>query len=144
MRDKIASALGRPVLRLVALFLWAITLFISSSFAPDLPDGGLEIPHIDKVMHFTYFTVGAFIFTTYILLTNGPQASKIIRIFTPIVLLSVVGMLDEYHQTFTPGRYGNDFFDLLADICGAITGTYLANVLHTRIKSFSFSVTEKS
>lgn len=34
----------------------------------------------------------------------------------------LVGIIDEYHQTFTPGRTGNDLGDWIADILGSIAG----------------------
>ena len=37
---------------------------------------------------------------------------------------SVIGRLDEYHQTFTPGRSGNDYGDWLADTLGAAAGAF--------------------
>ena len=36
---------------------------------------------------------------------------------------AIIGALDEYHQTFTPGRSGNDPWDLLADTVGAAAGS---------------------
>lgn len=144
MRQMIASLIRRPTSWLIALFLWTIILFISSSFAPELPEVGLKIPHSDKAMHFAYFLIGAFIFTTYILLNTGLHTSKQIRFLIPIVILAIIGLLDEYHQTFTPGRLGNDPFDLLANLVGTITGTTLANLLHPRIKFLAPPMTEKS
>jgi len=39
---------------------------------------------------------------------------------------AVAGALDEFHQTFTPGRSGNDFFDWLADLSGGLLGAMIA------------------
>jgi VanZ family protein len=36
-----------------------------------------------------------------------------------IVLSTVFGIIDEYHQSFVPGRSGNDLGDLIADVIGA-------------------------
>jgi len=38
------------------------------------------------------------------------------------LVCSVIGRLDEYHQTFTPGRSGNDTGDWLADTLGGAAG----------------------
>ena len=43
-------------------------------------------------------------------------------ILATVLLLAVVGALDEWHQTFTPGRSGNDPLDWLADVLGAFAG----------------------
>jgi VanZ family protein len=40
-----------------------------------------------------------------------------------MVVLTVVGVADEFHQSFVPGRQGNDPFDLMADILGSLCGS---------------------
>jgi VanZ family protein len=72
---------------------------------------------------------GSFLFATHQLLKYGRAAHAMILVATPILLFALIGALDEYHQTFTPGRSGNDPFDWLADLLGAAAGTFLANRL---------------
>ncbi len=107
-----------------------------------MPEGGPEIPNIDKVLHFGYFFGGGIIFTTYILLRNGTSSSFAVRVFLPLFIFAITGALDEYHQTFTPGRSGNDPFDWLADILGAFSGILLANRFHPALLKFSSPVTK--
>ncbi|MDP4624249.1 MAG: VanZ family protein [Akkermansiaceae bacterium] len=126
-----------PRLWLTAFFFWAATLYILSSFSKTMPEGGPEIPHIDKVLHFGYFLGGGIMLATHILLKKGTTAPFFVRIIIPIALLAIIGALDEYHQTFTPGRSGNDPFDWLADVLGAATGVALAHALHPRLLKFS-------
>lgn len=126
-----------PRFWLVAIILWGVTLFFLSATAKPLPDTGFEIPHIDKVLHFGYFFGGGFILATHILLKWGIAAPRWQRILIPAVILAVVGALDEYHQTFTPGRSGNDPFDWLADVLGATTGILLANRIHHSLLKLS-------
>ncbi len=144
MIGKARHLANAPKFWLFALFLWAATLFVLSSLSKTLPDGGPEIPHIDKVLHFGYFFGGGFILGTYCLLRSGTGASFARRFLLPLAIFAVLGILDEYHQTFTPGRSGNDPFDWLADVLGAGTGIVVANLLHTRLKRLSSPVTEKS
>lgn len=122
-------ALVSPRLWLLSVILWAITLFLLSSLPATPHVDGPEIPHMDKVMHFVYFMGGAFLFATHQLLKYGRAAHAMILVATPILLFALIGALDEYHQTFTPGRSGNDPFDWLADLLGAAAGTFLANRL---------------
>ena len=42
-----------------------------------------------------------------------------------VAVISVFGMLDEYHQLFTPGRSGGDVGDWTADTFGAFCGALL-------------------
>jgi VanZ family protein len=123
-------ALASPPLWLLSFVIWAFTLYLLSSLPNVAPDGGPEIPHLDKVMHFGYFMGGSFLFTTYLLLKHGPGAHATVRVVIPILLFAFIGALDEFHQTFTPGRSGNDPFDWLADLFGAATGIFLAHRLH--------------
>jgi len=129
-------ALASPRFWLISLILWALALYLLSALPRVAPIEGPEIPHIDKVMHFGYFMGGAFLFTTHLLLKHGLGAHAIIRVVTPILLFAVIGALDEYHQTFTPGRSGNDPFDWLADLLGAATGTFLAHRFHPLLVKF--------
>ncbi len=144
MKGKIGDLANAPKFWLFSLFLWALTLFILSSFSKTLPDGGPEIPHLDKVLHFGYFSGGAFMLATYLLLKHGIAQPFARRMLLPLAIFAILGVLDEYHQTFTPGRSGNDPFDWLADLLGAATGILAANMLHSRIKRLSCTVTEKS
>lgn len=102
-----------------------------------MPEGGPEIPHIDKVLHFGYFSVGGIILSTYLLLKKGATAPVAFRILIPLVILAAIGALDEYHQTFTPGRSGNDPFDWLADFLGSATGIAIAHTFHISLLKLS-------
>jgi VanZ family protein len=123
---------------------WAVALYVLSSMPKVLPEGGPEIPNLDKIVHFGYFMGGAFILATGILLRKGVGTHPLLRIFLPALLFAAIGMLDEFHQTFTPGRSGNDAFDWLADILGSFTGILIANRFHPLVLKFSQPVPEKS
>ncbi len=127
----------------IGLFiLWMATLFTLSSFSKTLPDGTPQIPHLDKVLHFGYFLGGGFILGTWVLLRKSFPRKPFLRSAFPFVILAIIGALDEYHQTFTPGRSGNDPFDWLADISGAAIGLFIANLVYPLLLKYSSSVTE--
>lgn len=108
--------------------VWLVTLWFLSAGNPG-PKGGPEIPHIDKVVHFGYFFGGAGLMAAWLGLRE--QIRKPTRtvwsLFAVVVLVigCLIGRLDEYHQSFTPGRSGNDMGDWLADILGAIVGAWV-------------------
>ncbi|MDA7518218.1 VanZ family protein, partial [bacterium] len=54
-------------------------------------------------------------------------------IVTVTVSLSVIGIWDEFHQSFFENRTGNDPGDWLADTLGAFCGTIVFRKLHTRL-----------
>jgi VanZ family protein len=43
-----------------------------------------------------------------------------------MLFTAIAGAIDEFHQTFTVGRTGNDFFDWLADLSGGLLGGMIA------------------
>ena len=51
-----------------------------------------------------------------------------------IIAIALTGCLDEYHQSFTPGRSGNDPYDWLADVLGATAGALTFKRIHHRLK----------
>lgn len=126
-----------PKLWLFLFVLWLTALSIASSLNTNLPEEAPKIPHFDKIAHYTYFLCGAMIFNTWLLLKHGRQSPAYVRYLIPIVLFSIFGALDEYRQTFTPGRSGNDPGDWLADILGAFSGILLANLFHPLLLKFS-------
>lgn len=117
---------------LVVFGLWLAAMFTASSFA--VPDAApkVEIPHLDKVVHFIWFGIGGVILANVLLFHKSADAARWFRIFLPIVILSVFGALDEFRQSFTPGRNGNDFGDWLADTLGGAFGVVVANAFHRR------------
>ena len=136
--------LRAPKLWVIFFVLWAATLYTLSSFSKTLPDGTPEIPYLDKILHFGFFFGGGLILGTAFLLRKNAPTPAIIRIGIPLLILSIIGVLDEYHQTFTPGRSGNDPFDWLADFAGSATGLFIANFIHPLLLKFSSTVTEIS
>lgn len=71
---------------------------------------GPQIIGIDKVTHFLVFGLLA----TLVVRNGFPNA----RAWIAIVMVSVFGATDEWHQSFTPGR-SVEFADWVADTLGA-------------------------
>lgn len=112
--------------------IWATVLFMLSAQST-LPPGP-EIPYQDKVLHFLYFSGGGFCFATARLGNRVPFASGWRWWLFGTAFGIVIGALDEYHQTFTPGRSGNDAGDWLADLTGAGAGALLACLIFSWVK----------
>ncbi|HEY1083019.1 MAG TPA: VanZ family protein [Prosthecobacter sp.] len=107
--------------------VWAGVLFALSARST-LPPGP-PIPYQDKVLHFLYFSGGGFCFALAILGWRRPALPAWRWWLTGTLFGMVAGALDEYHQTFTPGRSGNDVGDWLADWTGAGAGALIACIL---------------
>lgn len=106
---------------------WFITLFILSSI-PGNRFGPPPFSWADKAVHALIFTVGSFLLATGFFRLFGSSLLKT-AIFAFIAMV-LVGAGDEFHQTFTPGRSGNDRGDLAADAIGALIGITCARFLH--------------
>lgn len=122
---------------LYLFILWLLTLCIASSFNTKLPEQTPKIPHFDKISHFGYFFGGGIILTTWLLLKHGTKTTRVTRYLLPVIFFSIMGAVDEYRQTFTPGRSGNDAFDWLADVLGGTFGVFIANHFHHLLLKFS-------
>ena len=123
---------GHPKFWLGGFVTWFITLWLFSSFSnpgPDLP----PIPHLDKVQHFGYFFGGAGLFSAFLYRRNPTAPRWLAIIGTTVFVVSLVGGLDEYHQSFTPGRRGNDLADWLADFTGSIAGAFVFRLVHRQL-----------
>jgi VanZ family protein len=89
----------------------AATIFLASSrsqvAAPD-------VPGIDKIAHF--FVYG--LFGTLLARVSTVARLRPLGMYTAVVLASIFGISDEFHQSFTPGR-SVELADWLMDTGGA-------------------------
>lgn len=112
-----------PLPWFAAFALWFGILWWLSSGVPAVPPP-LQFTASDKVLHFGYFFGGAGLLSAALYLRYPAEAATRSRLWLSILIVSLVGALDEFHQSFIPMRSGNDPYDLAADILGAIAGSY--------------------
>jgi VanZ family protein len=125
--DRIYRLISSPNYWFAGYLVWFVALFVLSSISVGKPDGP-EIPHLDKVLHTTYFTLGSATLGVGLLL-KIPRLSPW-RLLAILVLAAfVVGGFDEWHQSHTPGRSGNDLGDLTADCLGGLLGFFVVTQL---------------
>jgi VanZ family protein len=122
-----------PKMWLAGFILWFSLLSGLSAFS--LP-GGLNAPidNFDKIAHFGFFFGGSGLLCAYLYRRNPEQPNWPKLILTAIAVIALIGALDEFHQSFTPGRYGNDPMDWLADLLGATAGALTFKRLHHLLK----------
>lgn len=122
-----------PRFWLAAFVIWFLSLWILSSFA--LPgDLNAPIDNFDKIAHFGFFFGGSGLLCAYLYRRNPDQPNWPKLILTAILVIALIGVLDEFHQSFTPERSGNDPFDLLADVLGATVGALTFKRIHFLLK----------
>jgi len=112
---------------------WFTVLWWLSSGTPEIKDVP-KIPHLDKVVHFCYFMAGGFCFANFLYLKKLELWSWKRIILITFLVGATVGGIDEYHQTMTPGRTGNDLGDWCADVSGTLAGAYYCLSMWKRLR----------
>lgn len=111
---------------------WFVTLFLLSSnpHPPSMPG----VPFQDKILHTLYFTGGSMAVFMALQVKQRP-VSRVAAMALAVMFCAAVGAFDEWHQTFTPGRSGNDPYDWLADVTGGVLGFLLGLLVHRWLRT---------
>ena len=115
--------LRRPWPWLAAFIAWFCVMWWLSSRALDMPQG-LGFRGADKVLHFGWFLGGAGLLSAAVFFFRKGLPART-RIAVVVAVVTLAGVVDEAHQTNTPGRRGNDPWDLTADFLGALAGAFI-------------------
>ncbi len=107
----------RPLHLLLPIF-YAIAIFGASIMPIPVQNRGIDIPHIDKLLHFIgYGILAVLIFRAFIEL--GLSEKHLFKTMAAAIVLSALyGLSDEIHQSFVPHRTAS-FADFLADLAGS-------------------------
>lgn len=105
--------------------IWAGVILLGTSLPQDAVP--IQTSNIDKFLHFTIYTVFAFLLTRQISEDTTPGRAVIGAVF----IAAAFAAADEWHQRFIPGRFP-EFADWLADIGGAILGAVIYAFFFTR------------
>ena len=81
----------------------------------------LEIPHIDKVIHFCEYTPFGFLVTRALYGTTTRFSSRALFLLA-LILTAFYAGTDEFHQSFVVGRSA-DWMDGLFDVLGGLAGS---------------------
>ena len=110
----------RKVVYFPLIVYWIVLLIATSIPTDDFPRVLMTVG--DKIKHFSaYLILGGYLSLAFSLQERVPKLQKHF-ILGGILVASVYGLLDEFHQTFIPGRFF-EWYDWVADILGAITGS---------------------
>lgn len=116
------------------LALWFALQFILSSI-PTLPPGP-GIPFQDKIQHTVYYALGGCCIFLALRFRHPPTGAA--KSFLAALLFCLaIGGFDEWHQSFTPGRKGNDLWDWLADALGGVLGPLIGMWAHRKLRALS-------
>jgi len=133
MRDsRFPTLLRTSSVWLSAFALWACLLWILS----DRPLRGaniIDLPGVDKILHFLYFLIGAVLLSVALYLRGLSSWCR--NLFVVLITVAVIGALDEWHQSWVPGRSGNDLGDWIADLLGGVAGALISKSFHSLRKA---------
>lgn len=115
--------LSTPLFWRSLVLIWAGTLWWLSSQS-QLPSPA-EFEGVDKFEHTTYFTLGGMCFLLSLRLAGAARRPASAFLFS-ILFCAIIGLVDEIHQMYTPGRSGGDVWDWSADTLGGFFGAALA------------------
>lgn len=122
-----------PKFWLAAFLIWLGVLWGLSS----ITFKGTYTPPVDqfdKLEHFAYFFGGGAAISAFFFTRNPRNPNWKVVLGGAILIIAVIGGLDEYHQSFTPGRSGNDPYDWLADVLGGAAGALVFKRMHRRLE----------
>lgn len=120
--------LSRPLIWLLGVVLWfAVLFFLSSRPMPHMP--GPEIPHLDKIMHASYFAIGSTMVYVGVRLRR-PDRPWWHASLLALAFAALVGISDEFHQNSVPGRSGNDPYDWMADVLGGFLASGMGALVY--------------
>ncbi len=106
---------------LPAIALGAIIFWQSCYATPDVLPGW---PFQDKALHAgVYALLGALGVRAFNTLKSWRGRSRLL-VVAGVLLATLYGLSDEWHQSFVPTRSA-DAFDLLADFIGSVAGSWL-------------------
>jgi hypothetical protein len=96
--------------------VWPVALAVMIEIASGRSMTGAPFlfPHSDKIIHFFVFGLLA----TLVLRTGAVWRRKAWRGWLAVLVVSLFGIVDEFRQSFTPGRFV-EVTDWAADTCGA-------------------------
>ena len=120
----------RPFFWFAAFLAWVAAMWWLSSSPKPLGSNMLEIPHIDKVLHFGWFMGGAILLSSFLMLKGNRESPRPLHAVIVVFFIAILGAIDEWHQSYVPGRSGNDPGDWTADIAGALVGVMIFRRTH--------------
>jgi VanZ family protein len=98
--------------------VWALVIFVSSSI-PGRVFPNISVPHVDKIVHFCYYFVLAFLVAHALQFQSRfPNLSRF-SLGLSFLLATAYGVTDEMHQLFVAER-SSELGDLFADMAGAL------------------------
>ena len=99
--------------------LYSAIIYYGSSIP--IKKAPLPIPYLDKILHILEYTPFGFLIGRALFYSRAGRIEVKILVTAVMFLCFLHGLLDEYHQSFVPGRESS-LNDALADMVGGFLG----------------------
>ena len=110
------------------LLIYCLLIFIQSSYPSPENIQSLNLPYIDKFIHFAVYAILGMLFFMIFSTQRFKKININMVIALSILSSSLYGMSDEIHQHFVPYRDA-DIMDFFADVMGSICGVYICKFI---------------
>lgn len=119
--SRFSRSRAETLLRVLPAAIWlAMIHFVSSREADELPSFHID----DRVAHFIeYFILGVLLMLA-LTAARGLESRQLMKAGIATALAVALGMVDEWHQSFVPGR-DSSWKDVLFDGLGAMAASIL-------------------
>lgn len=122
---------------------WVLGLQIATSLPGQQVEKVMFFEGFDKLVHFAVFILGGLLLHTALSIGRSTARwHRWCRTIATVLLLALLGAMDEVRQIWTPGRVGSDLGDFTADFLGAMTAAVACHFYH--VKSLSRAPTADS
>jgi VanZ family protein len=123
----------------ISFISWMVFVTFSSLYSfEDTSVPTIQIPHLDKIVHFTFYFVAAILglFSFRMRIREGASLKKFMIVM--LLLLVIFGIIIEVIQDrYTTSRAG-DVFDALANTIGTLVGVLTAKMLFSSKKGLNW------
>ena len=119
--------IGKRIIKLSALIVWASLIFYLSSIESLKTPYGIWDLYLRKAAHIIEYAI--LFLLIYINLSPGVLTSRI----AALIITFLYAASDEYHQSFVPGRHFS-YYDIIIDTIGALMA-YLSVIIGARKRS---------
>ena len=134
----------------ILICIWLVIIFVFSQQDGDTSSGlsmkisklifksdetakSMEV-YVRKVAHMLEYSIGGVLFTILFMTYNIDFWKRTIVVSA---IVTGIAALDEFHQSFVPGRYGV-WYDVLIDLGGCIIGIFVIHVIFILINTIDY------
>ena len=112
-----------------AFLPWVLLITVLSLISfPDDPDGSLDIPHLDKAVHFVFYFVAAILGVFFFRGVGKSRNSRSGALMASLLFVVIYGTILEVIQGMLTHDRSGEINDVLANTAGGVMGILLVQL----------------